>query len=641
MDASSGLAATHPHADHPPSPGSGATGDPHHAEHGHDHHELPFWRKYIISTDHKVIGIQYGISGLIFLLFGFILMMLMRWQLAYPGKALPVVGHLIERALGQGSMPGGVMTPAFYNSLGAMHGTIMIFLGIVPLAFAAFGNFVVPLQIGAPDMAFPKVNMASYQAFFVGGIIMLVSFFVPGGAAKGGWTSYTPLAVIADSGEKYHPFLNGQTLWLVGFIFLITSSLLGAINFIATIIQLRAKGMTWMRLPFFVWAQFVTAFLLVLAFPPLEAAIIMQLMDRVADTSFFLPAGMVVNGAPLHISGGGSPILWQHLFWFLGHPEVYVLILPAFGIVAEILANNSRKPLWGYKSLVFSVLVIGFLSFIVWAHHMWMTGMGTAVSAFFQTTTLLISIPSVIILSAFFISLWCGSIRFTVPMLFATAFLPMFGIGGLTGIPLAFNSADLYLHDTYYIIAHFHYIVAPGTIFGLFAGIYYWFPKATGRKMSDFWGKVHFWPTLICMNMIFLPMFLQGMAGMHRRWYDGGQGWTISGEQIWGLTGFQWNTPISWAAWIIGLAQSPFIINFFWIIRLGRKVNDNPWEATTLEWTAPSPPPHGNFVTTPIAYRGPYEYSLPGRDRDFTMQNEPVEPTERRRRKTVEQPVLV
>jgi len=363
-------------------------------------------------------------------------------------------------------------------------------------------------------------------------------------------------------------------------------------------------------------------------------------MDRLAATSFFLPVDMVVNGAALHISGGGSPLLWQHLFWFLGHPEVYVLILPAFGIVGEILANNSRKPLWGYKSLVFSVLVIGFLSFIVWAHHMYLTGMGSAVATFFQTTTLIISIPSVIILSAFFISLWGGSIRFNVPMLFATAFLPMFGIGGLTGIPLAFNSADLYLHDTYYVIAHFHYIVAPGTIFGLFAGIYYWFPKATGRTMNEFWGKVHFWPSLICMNVIFLPMFLQGMLGMHRRWYDGGQGWTLSGEHVWGLSGFQWNSPISWAAWIMGLAQIPFIINFFWSMKHGKKVNDNPWEATTLEWTAPSPPPHGNFVTTPIAYRGPYEYSLPGRDRDFTMQNEPVEPTERTPRRVAE-PVLV
>src|SRR5436305_4791462 len=393
--------------------------DTHHEP--HEHHELGFWRKYIFSTDHKVIGIQYGLCGLSFLFLGFCLMMLMRWQLAYPGQALPVIGKFLPHIFGPGSMPDGKMTPDFYNSLGAMHGTIMIFAGVVPLAFAAFGNFVVPLQIGAPDMTFPKVNAASFWAFGVGGVIMMISFFVPGGPAKSGWTSYTPLSDIADTGPGHNAIFNGQTLWLIGFVFLITSSLLGAINFITTIIQLRAKGLTWMRLPFFVWSQFVTAFLLVLAFPPLAAAIIMQLMDRVAHTSFFLPAGLVVNGAPAYISGGGSPLLWQHLFCFLGHPEIYVLILPAFGIVAEMLANNSRKPLWGYKSLVFYVLVIGFMSFIVCAHHMWMSGMGSAVSAFFQTTTLLISIPSVIILSAFFISLWGGSIRFTVPMLFATA----------------------------------------------------------------------------------------------------------------------------------------------------------------------------------------------------------------------------
>src|SRR5450631_602034 len=472
----------------------------HHHTAAHEEHKLGWWRTYIFSTDHKMIGIQYGLCGLIFLFFGFSLMMLMRWQLAYPGQPVPVIGNILGRLLGPGAMENGKMTPEFYNSLGAMHGTIMIFLGIVPIAFAAFGNFVVPLQIGAPDMTFPKINMASYQAFFFGGVVMLISFFVPGGAAKGGWTSYTPLAVIADKGPTYDPIFNGQTLWLIGFILLITSSLLGAVNFIATIIQLRAKGMTWMRLPFFVWAQFVTAFLLLLAFPPLESAIVMQLMDRVAGTSFFMPSGLIINGVPLHNSGGGSPLLWQHLFWFLGHPEVYVLILPGMGIVAEIIANNTRKPLWGYKSLVFAALVLGFLSFIVWAHHMWLTGMGSTVSAFFQTTTMIISIPSVIILSAFFISLWGGSIRFNVPMLFATAFLPMFGIGGLTGIPLAFNSADLYLHDTYYVIAHFHYIVAPGTIFALFAGIYHWYPKMTGRMMNDFLGRAHFWFSLIFIN---------------------------------------------------------------------------------------------------------------------------------------------
>src|SRR5215208_446220 len=543
--------------------------DTHHEPHAHDaheHHELGWWRKYIFSTDHKVIGIQYGLCGLAFLFLGFCLIMLMRWQLAYPGQALPGIGKFLPHIFGPGSMPDGKMAPDFYNSLGAMHGTIMIFLGIVPVAFAAFGNFVVPLQIGAPDMTFPKINMASYQAFFVGGVVMLISFFVPGGAAKGGWTSYTPLAVISDKGPTYDPFWNGQTLWLVGFILLITSSLLGAVNFIATIIQLRAKGMTWMRLPFFVWAQFVTAFLLLLAFPPLESAVVMQLMDRVAGTSFFLPSGLVVNGAPLSVSGGGSPLLWQHLFWFLGHPEVYVLILPAFGIVAEILANNSRKPLWGYKSLVFAALVLGFLSFIVWAHHMYLTGMGTKISTFFQTTTMIISIPSVIILTALFLSLWGGSIRFNTPMLFALAFLPMFGIGGLTGLPLGFNASDIHLHDTYYVIGHFHYVVAPGTIFGLFAGIYYWFPKATGRRMNELLGKIHFIGSFICINIVFMPMFIQGLAGMNRRMYDGGAQYAHNAGLL------KWNIVIGMAAWTLALFQLPFIVNFFMSIRRGERV---------------------------------------------------------------------
>src|SRR5260370_161926 len=319
-----------------------------------------------------------------------------------------VIGKWIPHIFGANTMVEGKMTPDFYNSLGAMHGTIMVFLGIVPRAFAAFGNFVVPLQIGAPDMAFPRINMASYQAYVVGGLIMLVSFFIPGGAAQAGWTSYSPLATAIPT--------SGQIFWLVGMVFLITSSLLGAVNFLATIIQLRAPGMTWMRLPFFVWAQFVTGFLLLLAFPPLEAAAIMQLMDKVAHTSFFLPTGLAVSGLG-HISGGRSPLLWPHLLWFLGHPEVYVLILPAMGIVCEIIANNTRKPIWGYKSMVYSVLVIGFLSFIVWAHHMYLTGMGTRISTFFPTTTMIISIPSAIILTCLFLSLWGGSIRFNTPLL--------------------------------------------------------------------------------------------------------------------------------------------------------------------------------------------------------------------------------
>ena len=591
--------------------------DQKHAHAEPHHEELGFWRKYVFATDHKVIGFQYLFTGLFFLLFGFCLMLMMRWQLAYPGEPMPVLGKLLSEA----SMPGGVMAPEFYNALGAMHGTIMVFLAIVPVAFGAFANFVLPLQIGAPDMAFPKINAASYWCYFVGGVIMLGSFFLPGGAAQSGWTSYSPLADITGKG-----WMSGQTWWLLGMVYLITSSLLAAVNFITTIVQCRAPGMTWMRLPFFVWAQLVTSFLLLLGFPPLEAAAVMQLMDRVAGTSFFLPSGLVVSaevlkatagGADLVISGGGSVLLWQHLFWFLGHPEVYVLILPALGIVTEVVANNTRKPIMGYKPLVWSVFAVGFLSFIVWAHHMYMTGMGTAISAFFQTTTIIISVPSMIILTMLFLSLWGGSIRFNTPMLFALGFLPMFGWGGLTGLPLAFNAPDLYLHDTYYIIGHFHYVVAPGTILGLFAGIYYWYPKATGRIMNEFWGKVHFWGSLICLNVVFAPMFIQGMAGISRRWWDGGQSYQFAKDYL------HLNEWMSWGAWILAVFQIPFIVNFFVSIWKGEKVSANPWQATTLEWSAPSPPPHGNFDKTPEVFRGPYEYSTPGEASDFTPQDKP------------------
>ena len=460
------------------------------------HEELGFWRKYVFSTDHKVIGIQYGITGLVFLLFGFTLMMLMRWQLAYPETALPLLGFL-----GEASMPGGTMLPEFYNSLGAMHGTIMVFLGVVPLAVGGFGNFVLPLQIGAPDMAFPKLNMISYWCLFLGGVIMVASFFVPGGAAQSGWTSYAPLANIATT---------GQTWWLIGMIFLITSSLLGAVNFITTTIQIRAKGLTFWRFPFFVWTQFVTAFLLLLAFPPLESAAVMQLMDRVLGTSFFLPSGLVVSGQVLEVAGGGNPLLWQHLFWFLAHPEVYVLILPAMGIIAEVIANNTRKPLWGYRSMVYSLIFLGFMSFIVWAHHMFMTGMGDG----------------------------DGDV---LPDDHDDHFDP---VGRDPHVPdhLALGRIDTLQHadalcgrlspDVRHRRAHgaSARVQRPGhpaarhvlryrplplrrrsrTILALFAGIYYWFPKATGRKMDETLGKIHFWGSFVSMNVVFMPMVHRG-----------------------------------------------------------------------------------------------------------------------------------
>jgi cytochrome c oxidase subunit I len=552
--------------------------------------------KYLASTDHRHIGLLYGFTSLFFLLVGFSLVVIIRWQLAYPGVPMPYIGGLF----GEANAPGGVLLPEFYNQLGAMHGTIMVFLGVVPLAVGAFGNYLVPLQIGAPDMAFPRLNLASYWFYFAGGVVMLVSFFVPGGAANNGWTSYPPLSDLAPG--------HGQTLWLVGMLLIIFSSLLGALNFITTIIQLRAPGLTWFRLPFLVWAQFITAFLLLLAFPALQAAAILQGMDRLAHTSFFLPTGLAVSGQPLEVAGGGNALLWQHLFWFLGHPEVYVLILPAMGIVAEVIANNTRKPLWGYHLMVYSVFVLGFLSFVVWAHHMFLTGMGTTISAFFQATTMIISIPSVIILSSLILSLYGGSIRFTTPMLFALAFLPMFGIGGLTGLPLGLATTDIPLHDTNYVVAHFHYLVAPGTIFALFAGIYYWFPHATGRMMNETLGRIHFVGSLVCMNVIFMPMFIQGLAGVNRRLWDGGAQYAHAQDVLY------LNVPMSVGAFALAFFQLFFIVNLFISLRAGRPVQSNPWQATTLEWQTS----HGSIRV----YRDPYDYSVPGAPQDFIPQHQ-------------------
>lgn len=616
------------------------------------HHSEPgFWRKYIFSVDHKIIGIQYGITSLAFLLFGFTFMGLMRWQLAYSEKPVPwqyfagffvllglaviligglkrpwialagllylgIAGLVWYFMTGTSRFPQGIMLPEFYNQLGAMHGTFMVFLGIVPLGVGAFGNYLVPLQVGAPDMAFPKLNMSSYWIYFVGGVILLGSFFMIEGAPQSGWTSYVPLADISP----------GQTLWDVGMVFIITSSLLGSINIITTIVQLRVKGLTWFRLPFFIWAQFVTSFLLLLAFPPLEIGTIFQLLDRVAGSSFYLPFGTIVGGQMLNIAGGGNPLLWQHLFWFLAHPEVYSLLLPALGIVTEIIANNSRKPLWGYKASVYSILFLGFMSFIVYAHHMFVTSMGPAVTDFFQTTTVTISIPSIILLACMVFTLWGGSIRFNAPMHFALGFLVMFGIGGLTGLPLAMAPLDLPLHDTYYVIGHFHFIVAPGSLIALFGGIYYWFPKVTGKRLNETLGKIHFWGTLIGMIVVFFPMLIQGMAGVSRRLYDGGEQY-LHAKPVLFL-----NPYMFFAVVLIGLSQILFVINFFYTLKKGEKVDANLWESTTLEWAAASSPPiaHGNFETIPVVYRPAYEYNVPvnGTVKEFLPQNQKPEEKE-------------
>jgi cytochrome c oxidase subunit 1 len=559
-------------------------------------------RKYFISVDHKVIGLQYALTSMVFLLIGFSLMLLARWQLAYPGSPIPLIGLW----LGERNAPGGIMLPEFYNQLIAMHGTIMVFLAVVPLAVGGFGNYLIPLQIGAADMAFPRLNMASYWLYLAGGLVMLAGFLAPGGAANSGWTSYPPLADFATT---------GQTVWLIGMGLLSVSSMLGALNLITTIVQLRAPGMHWFRLPFFVWSQLITAFLLLLAFPALQAAALLQFMDRTAGTSFFLPSGLIVSGQAVRVAGDGSPLLWQHLFWFLAHPEVYVLILPAMGIAAEVIANNARRPLWGYRSMVYAVWFLGFMSFAVWAHHMFLTGMGTALSTFFQATTMIISIPSVIVMTALLLSLYGGAIRFTTPMLFALAFIPMFGLGGLTGLPLALATSDVALHDTMYVVGHFHYVVAPGTIFALFAGIYYWYPRVTGRMMNDALGTIHFVGSFIAINAIFLPMFLQGLGGVNRRLYDGGLQFAHARDLV-GL-----NVGMSHAAWMLAAVQVAFVVNLFGSLWFGRRTDSNPWHATTLEWSAAGSALQGHPAVAPTVFRPAYGYGTGESAGDFVPQD--------------------
>jgi cytochrome c oxidase subunit 1 len=539
-------------------------------------------------TDHKPLSLLYGATASAFLLIGFLLMLLLRWQLAWPGQPIAIATAIF----GEANAPGGVLLPEFYYQLVSMHGSVMIFLAVVPLATAGFGGYLVPLQIGARGLAFPRLSAAGYAIYFAAGLLMLASFVLPGGAANSGWTSYPPLAVIASS---------GQTVWLVGVFLLGVSSMLWAVNLLATVVAYRAPGMTLLRMPFFVWTQAVTALLLLLAFPALQAAAVFQWMDRALGTSFFLPAGLAVSNVPLEVSGGGNPLLWQHLFWFLAHPEVYVLVLPAMGIVAEVLTAHARRPLWRYGLMVNAIAALGAWSLVVWAHHMFLTGMGTTLSSFFQVTTMVVSVPSVIVLTCLVVTLWGGAIRFTTAMCFALAFLPMFGLGGVTGLPLGLGPSNVVLHDTYYVVGHFHYLVAPGTLFALFAGLYHWFPKLTGRRLNERLGLVHFVGSFVTMNAVFLPMFLMGLMGVNRRLYDAGMASALAAPTV------SWNPHMTWSAVALGLFQLVLLWNLHWSARRGELATD-PWRATTLEWTTTSPPPADNFAVEPVVSGPPYRY---------------------------------
>ncbi|MBI1966774.1 MAG: cbb3-type cytochrome c oxidase subunit I [Gemmatimonadetes bacterium] len=550
----------------------------------HAHHdERPFVRKYIFSTDHKIIGIQFLFLSLFFLFLGGILAMQIRWQQGFPGQPMPGGGILPETMA-----PGGLLLPEYYIQLVTMHGTFMVFFAIMPLLVGVYANFLIPLKIGAHDMAFPRVNMASFWAAFLAGLVMFASLFVPEGAARAGWTMYAPLSARPDlSGAGL-----GQQLWCVSIVLLGLSSILGSLNYITTVINNRAPGMTWFRLPLSVWALFVTAILGLLALPVLSGAAIMLLFDQTIGTHFF--------DAP----AGGQVLLWQHLFWFFGHPEVYILILPAMGMVSDLIANGSRKPIFGYHSMVFAIIAIGFLSWLVWGHHMFMSGMNPTLGSLFMVTTLVIAVPSAIKTFNWLGTMWRGDLHFHVPMLNAVAFVAMFVIGGLSGVFMAATPVDMPIHDTYFIVAHIHYVLFGGSLFALFGAITFWFPKMFGRVMSERWGKIHFWPTFVFFNLVFFPMHTLGMGGHMRRIYDPTVYEFLKPYQ-------PMNRFISLAAFALFATQFIFLANFVWSLFRGKKAEQNPWRDNGLEWSLPSPAPHGNWERVPTVYRGPYEFSHP------------------------------
>ncbi len=558
------------------------------------HHEpMSFWRKYIFSTDHKIIGIQFLFVSLFFLLVGGLLAMQIRWQLGFPGKPMPGGGILPETMV-----VNGVILPEYYVQLVSMHGTFMVFFAIMPLLVGVYANFLIPLKIGTHDMAFPRINMASFWLALLAGLIMTASFFVPNGPIRSGWTNYAPLAARPDlSGVTV-----GQMLWCVSIVVLGLSSVLGSLNYITTVINLRAPGMTWFRMPLSVWALFITAILGVLALPVLQGAAIMLLFDNVLGTHFFDPVA------------GGQALLWQHLFWFFGHPEVYILILPAMGMVSDIIANGSRKPIFGYHSMVFAIIGIAFLGWIVWGHHMFMSGMNPTLGSTFMVSTLLIAVPSAIKVFNWMGTMWRGNLRFHVPMLNAIGFVSMFTIGGLSGIFMAATPVDIPLHDTQFIVAHIHYVLFGGSLFALFAAMTYWYPKMFGRLMSEPLGKIHFVLTFIFYNLTFFPMHIIGMGGQMRRIYDPTIYTFLKPQQ-------PLNVFISYAAFALFATQFLFAFNFLWSLKFGKKAPQNPWEDNGMEWSLPNPAPHGNWEKTPNVYRGPYEFSAPeAGDKDYLPQ---------------------
>jgi len=568
------------------------------------------WRRsYLFSTDHKVIGVQFLVTSLVMLLIGGLLAMLIRLQLGWPTHYTDEAGlahrtFLTVQKLLPGGFSSGIMDSGFYNMLFTMHGSIMIFFAIIPLLVGVFGNYLIPLKIGAGDMAFPRLNMYSYWLLPPAILIVCAGFFMQSGAAASGWTAYAPLSTTLGP---------GQVCWIVGIIVLGASSIMGAVNYVTTIINLRTNGMQFFRLPMSIWALFITAIIVLMATPVLAAALILLLCDTTLHTSFFLPAGLIIDGVLQHNSGG-QVLLWQHLFWFYSHPAVYIMILPAMGITSEILPVFARKPLFGYHSMVYAIMAIAVLGFLVWAHHMFVSGMNPTLGTSFMVSTMVIAVPSAIKTFNWLGTLWRGSIRLTTPMLHALAFVSMFVIGGLTGIFAAASPVDLYIHDTYFIVGHLHYVLFGGSLFGIFAGITFWFPKMFGRMLNETLGKWHFALTVLFFNCVMFPMFILGIAGMPRRIYD------YTGYAHLAHVG-PLNRMMSVSAFCLGIAQLLFIINFFWSLFRGKLAGDNPWQANTLEWTTASPPPHGNFVKPLTVYHGPYEYSVPGRTDDWLPQH--------------------